>query len=44
MRFCGKVFGAEYADTMVKAAEAAAVRERKTAAAAAAAAKASAGS
>jgi hypothetical protein len=43
VRFCGKIFGAEYADTLMKAAEAAVARERK-AAAAAAAAKASAGS
>src|SRR5215831_865499 len=41
VRFCGKVFGAEYADTLSKAAEAAMARERK--AAAAAAAKAAAG-
>jgi hypothetical protein len=34
VRFCGNVFGAEYADTLVKAAEAALARERKTAAAA----------
>ena len=40
VRFCGKVFGSEYADTLTKAAEAALARERK----AAAAAKASAGS
>ena len=39
VRFCGKVFGPEYADTLTKAAEAALARERK----AAAAAKASAG-
>jgi hypothetical protein len=38
VRFCGKVFGGEYADTLIKAAEAALARERK-----AAAAKASAG-
>jgi len=42
VRFCGKVFGAEYAATLTKAADAALARERKAAAAAAAAAKASA--
>jgi hypothetical protein len=36
VRFCGKVFGAEYAETLVKAAEVALASERKAAAAAAA--------
>jgi uncharacterized MnhB-related membrane protein len=34
VRFCGKVFGAEYADTLIKAADVALARERKAAAAA----------